>query len=72
MDIDLSMEVGPTEETVEALMEYLVGPLLPLKHSDTAKDTPSQSQQKSVAKQVPPFYLPLSLAYWKRHKCPST
>ncbi|CAH1439242.1 unnamed protein product [Lactuca virosa] len=52
MDIDLSMEVGPTEETVEALMEYLVGPLLPLKHSDTAKDTPSQSQQKSVAKQV--------------------
>ncbi|CAI9277451.1 unnamed protein product [Lactuca saligna] len=52
MDIDLSMEVSPTEETVEALMEYLVGPLLPLKHSDTAKDTPSQSQQKSVAKQV--------------------
>ncbi|KAL4567714.1 hypothetical protein LXL04_023306 [Taraxacum kok-saghyz] len=52
MDIDLATEVGPTEETVEALMEYLVGPLLPLKHSDIAKHTPSESQQKSVAKQV--------------------
>lgn len=52
MDIDLSTEVSPTEETVEALMEYLVGPLLPLKHSDSSKDTPSELQQKSVAKQV--------------------
>lgn len=51
MDIDFS-EVGPTEETVQALMEYLVGPLLPLKHSDIAKGIPSESQQKSVAKQV--------------------
>ncbi|KAI3692677.1 hypothetical protein L6452_32498 [Arctium lappa] len=52
MDIDLSPEVGPTEDTVQALMEYLVGPLLPLKHSDIAKGIPSESQQKSVAKQV--------------------
>ncbi|XP_076919946.1 uncharacterized protein LOC143580924 [Bidens hawaiensis] len=52
MDIDLSKEVGPTEETVEALMEYLVGPLLPLKHTDFAKETPSEAKQKSVAKQV--------------------
>lgn len=52
MDIDMPTEVGPTEETVEALMEYLVGPLLPLKHSDIVKDIPSESKQKSVAKQV--------------------
>ncbi|XP_076898519.1 uncharacterized protein LOC143552112 [Bidens hawaiensis] len=52
MDIDMSKEVGPTEETVEALMEYLVGPLLPLKHTDFAKETPSEAKQKSVAKQV--------------------
>ncbi|XP_076921492.1 uncharacterized protein LOC143582916 [Bidens hawaiensis] len=52
MDIDLPKEVGPTEETVEALMEYLVGPLLPLKHTDFAKETPSEAKQKSVAKQV--------------------
>ncbi|XP_071690271.1 uncharacterized protein [Rutidosis leptorrhynchoides] len=51
MDIDLQTEHGPTEETVEALMDYLVGPLLPLKVSDIA-NAPSESQQKSVAKQV--------------------
>ncbi|KAI7743469.1 hypothetical protein M8C21_011320 [Ambrosia artemisiifolia] len=52
MDIDFPTEVGPTEETVDALMEYLVGPLLPLKHTDFTKETPSESKQKSVAKQV--------------------
>ncbi|KAK9068090.1 hypothetical protein SSX86_012201 [Deinandra increscens subsp. villosa] len=52
MDIDFPAEVGPTEETVDALVEYLVGPLLPTKHSDIATETPSEAQQKSVAKQV--------------------
>ncbi|KAL8238683.1 hypothetical protein R6Q59_015250 [Mikania micrantha] len=53
MDIDLPVEVGPTtEETVDALLEYLVGPLVPLKHFDIASETPSEMQQKSVAKQV--------------------
>nr|XP_043627616.1 uncharacterized protein LOC122599215 isoform X2 [Erigeron canadensis] len=52
MDIDLPTEASPTEETVGALIEYLVGPLLPLKHTDIAKETPSESKQKSVAKQV--------------------
>ncbi|KAF5816389.1 putative double-stranded RNA-binding domain-containing protein [Helianthus annuus] len=52
MEIDFPSEVGPTKETVDALMEYLVGPLLPLKHTDFAKETPSESKQKSVAKQV--------------------
>ncbi|GJV30054.1 hypothetical protein Tco_1386502, partial [Tanacetum coccineum] len=52
MDIDLPTEIGPTEETVEALMEYLVGPLLPLKHTDITKKSLSEEQQKSVAKQV--------------------
>ncbi|KAL8263657.1 hypothetical protein R6Q59_021787 [Mikania micrantha] len=33
-------------------MEYLVGPLLPLKHTDIAKETPSESKLKTVAKQV--------------------
>ncbi|KAL8196100.1 hypothetical protein R6Q57_025100 [Mikania cordata] len=47
-----SEEVGPTEETLDALMEYLVGPLLPLKHTDIAKETQSESKLKTVAKQV--------------------
>ncbi|KAL8210202.1 hypothetical protein R6Q57_006934 [Mikania cordata] len=53
MDIDLPVEVGPTtEETVDALLEYFVGPLVPLKHFEIASETPSEIQQESVAKQV--------------------
>ncbi|PWA94735.1 hypothetical protein CTI12_AA056850 [Artemisia annua] len=52
MDIDLPTEIGPTEETVEALMEYLVGPLLPLKQTDITKKSLSEAQHQSVAKQV--------------------
>ncbi|KAK1418947.1 hypothetical protein QVD17_28100 [Tagetes erecta] len=48
----MDIEAGPTEEIVNALLEYLVGPLLPLKHSEIASETPSEVQQKSVAKQV--------------------
>lgn len=57
MDIDLLTEFGPTEETVEALIEYLVSPLLPLKHSDIGKETLSESQRKAVAKQVTVVFL---------------
>ena len=52
MDIDSPTEIGPTEETVEALMEYLVGPLLPLKQTDITKKSLSEAQHQSVAKQV--------------------
>ncbi|XP_021906656.1 uncharacterized protein LOC110821215 isoform X1 [Carica papaya] len=40
----------PTEDTLCALLEYLVDPLLPVKSS--LRHTPSISQQESVAKQV--------------------
>ncbi|KAL3506676.1 hypothetical protein ACH5RR_032058 [Cinchona calisaya] len=40
----------PVEEVVEALLDYLVAPLLPLKPQLT--ELPSLSQQQSVAKQV--------------------
>ncbi|KAL8238637.1 hypothetical protein R6Q59_015204 [Mikania micrantha] len=53
MDIDLPVAVGPTtEETVDALLEYFVGPLVPLKHFDIASEMPSEVQKESVAKQV--------------------
>ncbi|KAG5560890.1 hypothetical protein RHGRI_004047 [Rhododendron griersonianum] len=43
-------EVGPVEDVVQALLEYLVAPLLPLKSS--GHQVPSLAQQQSVAKQV--------------------
>ncbi|KAL6513632.1 hypothetical protein OROGR_021118 [Orobanche gracilis] len=42
-------EVGPTEDVVQALMETLVDPLLPLSVSDVP---PQEDDQKSVAKQM--------------------
>ncbi|KAF7151656.1 hypothetical protein RHSIM_Rhsim02G0076700 [Rhododendron simsii] len=45
-----SSEVGPVEDVVQALLEYLVAPLLPLKSS--GHQVPSLAQQQSVAKQV--------------------
>lgn len=54
METDLSSlsaaEVAPTEDSVTALLEVLVDPVLPLKSS--GKDAPSIEQQQSVAKQV--------------------
>lgn len=47
-------EVAPTEDSVTALLEVLVDPVLPLKLS--GKDTPSLEQQLSVAKQVQSLY----------------
>ncbi|KAF8393888.1 hypothetical protein HHK36_020086 [Tetracentron sinense] len=45
-----SWDIGPTEDTVQALMDYLVDPLLPAKSS--GRDIPSLSQHQSVAKQM--------------------
>ncbi|KAG5598084.1 hypothetical protein H5410_039316 [Solanum commersonii] len=44
-------ELVSTEEVVNALLEYLVGPRLPLK-SSAFKEPPTLSQQQSVAKQL--------------------
>ncbi|KAI3828992.1 hypothetical protein L1987_03105 [Smallanthus sonchifolius] len=68
MDIDLPTKVGPAEETVDALLEYLVGPLLPLKHSDTASDTSSEAQQESVAKQVHAAAVLYNLFHLNHHR----
>ncbi|KAI8566986.1 hypothetical protein RHMOL_Rhmol02G0086100 [Rhododendron molle] len=50
MESSPSSEVGPVEDVVQALLEYLVAPLLPLKSS--GQQVPSLAQQQSVAKQV--------------------
>lgn len=47
----MESELVPTEEVVNALLEYLVGPRLPLKSSGF-KEPSTLSQQQSVAKQV--------------------
>ncbi|CAN4103834.1 unnamed protein product [Withania somnifera] len=49
--IRMASELASTEEVVNALLEYLVGPRLPLK-SSAFKEAPSLSQQQSVAKQL--------------------
>ncbi|XP_044500835.1 uncharacterized protein LOC123221919 isoform X2 [Mangifera indica] len=43
-------DVCPTEDAILAFLEYLVDPLLP--ENSSLRDTSSQSQKKSVAKQV--------------------
>ncbi|XP_058203975.1 uncharacterized protein LOC131318176 isoform X2 [Rhododendron vialii] len=50
MEESSSSGVGPVEDVVQALLEYLVAPLLPLKSS--GHQVPSLAQQQSVAKQV--------------------
>ncbi|XP_042508042.1 uncharacterized protein LOC122084072 isoform X2 [Macadamia integrifolia] len=45
-----SSEVVPMEDTVQALMDYLVDPVLPLKSS--VRDASSLTQQQRVAKQM--------------------
>lgn len=47
-------DVCPTEEAIKAFLEYLVDPILPPRSS--LRDTPSLSQQESVAKQVLFFF----------------
>ncbi|GFZ10799.1 hypothetical protein Acr_22g0001970 [Actinidia rufa] len=58
-------EVGAAEDVIQALLDYLVDPLLPLKSS--GREVPSLAQQQSVAKQVPfdfCFLTPYSIFFW--------
>ncbi|KAL6565992.1 hypothetical protein OROHE_005047 [Orobanche hederae] len=48
-EVGPTWEVGPTEDVVQALMDTLVDPLLPLSVSDVP---PQEDDQKSVAKQM--------------------
>ncbi|KAH7521312.1 hypothetical protein FEM48_Zijuj07G0019700 [Ziziphus jujuba var. spinosa] len=59
-------DVCPTEDAVEALLEYLVDPLLPVK--SLLRETPSQSQQQSIAKQV--YAVVLLYNYYHRKQYP--
>ncbi|CAL5373813.1 unnamed protein product [Camellia sinensis] len=43
-------EIGSAEDVVQALLDYLVAPMLPLKSA--GREVPSLEQQQSVAKQV--------------------
>lgn len=47
--VGLSLPVGPTEDVVQALMETLLDPFLPLRVSSIS---PSENVQIAVAKQV--------------------
>jgi len=49
-------EVGPTEDTILALLDFLVDPLLPSK-SISSREALSPSQEESVAKQVDNSFL---------------
>ncbi|KAB2622931.1 hypothetical protein D8674_025113 [Pyrus ussuriensis x Pyrus communis] len=60
------MNVCPTEEAIQAFLEYLVDPILSPKSS--MRDTPSLSQQESVAKQV--HAVVLLYNYYHRKQCP--
>lgn len=55
------MNICPTEEAIQAFLEYLVDPILSPKSS--MRNTPSLSQQESVAKQV------LFLLHLMTHVC---
>ncbi|KAL7250125.1 hypothetical protein ACSBR1_012179 [Camellia fascicularis] len=43
-------EIGSAEDVVQALLDYLVAPMLPLKSA--GREVPSLEQQQSVAKQA--------------------
>ncbi|XP_021817925.1 uncharacterized protein LOC110760053 isoform X2 [Prunus avium] len=59
-------DVCPTEEAIKAFLEYLVDPILSPRSS--LRDTPSLSQQESVAKQV--HAVVLLYNYYHRKQCP--
>ncbi|KAK9200976.1 hypothetical protein WN944_016181 [Citrus x changshan-huyou] len=50
LSVNLNLDLCATEDTVLLLLDYLVDPLLPARPS--SRDTPSESLQQSVAKQV--------------------
>ncbi|XP_057460333.1 uncharacterized protein LOC130750837 isoform X3 [Actinidia eriantha] len=58
-------EVGAPEDVIQALLDYLVDPLLPLKSS--GREVPSLAQQKSVAKQVHAVVLIYNYYLRKQH-----
>ncbi|GMH08670.1 hypothetical protein Nepgr_010510 [Nepenthes gracilis] len=60
------VEVGPTEETVLALLELLVDPLLPSK--SYSREIPSPCQEESVAKQMHAVVLLYNYYHRKRHR----
>ncbi|XAR48726.1 hypothetical protein NMG60_11031636 [Bertholletia excelsa] len=62
MSSSSSLEAGPVEDVVQALMEYLVDPLLPLKSSGL--QVPSVDKQQVVAKQV--YAVVLLYNYYQR------
>ncbi|XAR48725.1 hypothetical protein NMG60_11031634 [Bertholletia excelsa] len=62
MSSSSSLEAGPVEDVVQALMEYLVDPLLPLKSSGL--QVPSLDKQQVVAKQV--YAVVLLYNYYQR------
>ncbi|GAY62082.1 hypothetical protein CUMW_215040 [Citrus unshiu] len=55
-----------TEDTVLLLLDYLVDPLLPARPS--SRDTPSESLQQSVAKQVHAVVLLYNYYHIKQHR----
>lgn len=62
--MDLSV-VCPVEDTILALIDYLVDPMLPAKSS--IRDTPSPDQQQSVANQVHAVVILFNYYHRKQH-----
>ncbi|KAJ0094024.1 hypothetical protein Patl1_26332 [Pistacia atlantica] len=60
------MDVCPTEDAIHAFLEYLVDPMLPAKSS--MRDTLSQSQKQSMAKQVHAVVLLYNYYHRKQHQ----
>ncbi|KAI8002754.1 hypothetical protein LOK49_LG08G02075 [Camellia lanceoleosa] len=58
-------EIGSAEDVVQALLDYLVAPMLPLKSA--GREVPSLDQQQSVAKQVRAVVLLYNYYQRKRH-----
>ncbi|GMP78600.1 hypothetical protein CsSME_00034482 [Camellia sinensis var. sinensis] len=58
-------EIGSAEDVVQALLDYLVAPMLPLKSA--GREVPSLEQQQSVAKQVRAVVLLYNYYQRKRH-----
>ncbi|KAL6976257.1 hypothetical protein U1Q18_025044 [Sarracenia purpurea var. burkii] len=60
-----SAEVGSAEDVVQALLEYFVAPMLPLKSA--GREVPSLAKQQSVAKQVHAVVLLYNYYQRKQH-----
>ncbi|XP_028808434.1 uncharacterized protein LOC114763001 [Neltuma alba] len=60
-----SSNVCPTDDAIQAFLEYLVYPMLPAKSS--VRDNPTSSQQQSVANQVHSVVLLYNYYYRRQH-----